>query len=95
MKSGIRNLLLASCFLFAVSYDSCTMGVDYDRRYKLNPEFDAYSCTFSKIYGQRWRKLGLVILYLGTALLIAAVIARHREDEQSGNKNLSILNLKE
>lgn len=78
MKNAVRNLLLVSCILFAASYDSCTTGVDYDNRYKLYGEYDAYSCTFSKVYGERWRRLGFVTFSLAATLTTAALLLRHR-----------------
>lgn len=90
MKSGIRNLLLAGFFLLSVSYDCYTRGVDYDVQYKLYPETDSSSCMIMTVYGKRWERFGSVTFFLGAALLIAAGFARHREEE-SANKNLSIL----
>jgi hypothetical protein len=90
MKSGIRNLLLASCFLFAVSYDCYTPGADYDRRDGLYPESGGYSRMFRKAYGERWRKLGSATFFLGATLTVAACFVWRRE-EQNGNKSLSIL----
>ncbi len=90
MKKTIRNLLLTACFLFTVSYDSCTLGVSYDKKYKLSPEIDNYSCTMSKIYGQRWERLGLMTFMMGTTLVTSVVITYRRKQE---NKDGSILNL--
>lgn len=90
MKSGIRNLVLASCFLFAVTYDCYTRGVDYDVKYRLYAESDSYSCTFGTIYGRRWERLGSVAFFLGATLLITAGAVHHSE-KQSANRNLSIL----
>lgn len=90
MKSGIRNLALASCFLFSVTYDCYTRGIDYDVKYRLYPEIDCYSCTFGEVYGRRWERLGSITFFLGATLLITAAAARHSE-KQSANNNLSIL----
>lgn len=87
MKQTIRNLLLASCFLFAVSYDSCTLGVSYDKRYKLSPETDDYTCTLSTVYGKRWERLGFINFWAGTVLTISAFIAWHRK-KQSEDKSI-------
>jgi len=86
MKKTIRNLLLASCFLFTVSYDSCTLGVDYDKRHKLSPESDSdYSCVISfprsYSYGRRWERLGFVTFSAGTILLITGIVGWHRKRE--------------
>jgi hypothetical protein len=90
MKSGIRNLVLASCFLFAVTYDCYTRGVDYDVQYRLYAESDIYSCTLSTVYGRRWERLGSIAFLLGATLLIAAG-ALHQSEKQGANRNLSIL----
>ncbi len=95
MKKTIRNLLLASCFLFTVSYDSCTLGVDYDKRYKLSPESDfSYSCVISfpmsYKYGKRWERLGFVTFSAGTVLLISGIVGWRRKRE---SENKSILRL--
>jgi hypothetical protein len=75
MKNTIRNLLFLSVLFFSISYDACTLGVDYDQKYKIYPEYDGYSCTFSKVYGQRWRRLGFATFAFGTALVISAVVS--------------------
>ncbi len=90
MKKNIRNLFLASCFLFAISYDSCTLGIGYDKKYKLYPEVDDYSCTMTKTYGHRWERLGFVTFGLGTSFIFAVVIAYRRKQE---NTDGIILNL--
>ena len=81
MKNTIRNLLFLSVLFFAVSYDSCTLGVDYDEKYKLYPEYDEYSCMFTKSYGQRWRRLGFATFTFGIALMVSVVISCRREKE--------------
>ncbi len=83
MKKTIRNLLLTSCFLFVVSYDSCTSGIDYDRQKKLYPETD-YSCMITIVYGKRWERLGLATFWLGTILTFSTFIAwrRKRQTEE-------------
>ena len=90
MKKTIRNLILAGCFLFTISYDSCTLGVSYDTKYKLYPEVSEFSCIMSKNYGQRWERLGFITFGLGTSLVIAAFIAYRRTQE---SKNINILDL--
>ena len=90
MNKTIRNLFLASCFLFAVSYDSCTIGVGYDKKYDLYPEVDEFSCTMSKVYGQRWERMGFITFGLGISFVIAAFKTYRRDKE---DKNLSILDL--
>ena len=95
MKKTIRNLMLASCFLFTVSYDSCTLGVDYDKRYKLSPESDySYSCVISLPmsykFGKRWERLGLITFSAGTILLISGIVSWRRKRE---GENKSILQL--
>ena len=93
MKKTIRNLFLASCFLFTVSYDSYTLGVDYDKRHKLSPELnvDYYSCVINfpmeYKYGKRWERLGFVSFAAGTILSVAGVISWHRK-RQSENKSI-------
>jgi len=89
MKKAIQNLLLTSCFLFAVSYDSCTSGIDYDRQNKLYPETD-YSCVIMTVYGKRWERLGLTTFSLGTVLTFSAFIAWRRKKQ---SKEKSILDL--
>ncbi len=69
MEKTIQNLLLTSCFLFVVSYDSFTLGVDYDKRYKLYPEYESSSCVInfhshSYSYGRRWERLGFVTFFI-------------------------------
>lgn len=91
MKRTIRNLFLASCFLFAVSYDSCTLGVNYDKKYKLSPEVDNYSCTMTKIYGQRWERLGFVTFGIGTSFVISIFIAYRRKIESEDRNTLSLI----
>ena len=81
MKNTIRNLLFLSVLFFAVSYDSCTLGVDYDEKYKLYPEYDGYSCMFAKSYGQRWERLGFVTFTAGSILLISAFVGWRRKKE--------------
>ncbi len=90
MKNAVRNLLLASCILFAASYDSCVTGVDYDNRYKLYPEYDSYNCCFGKVYGERWKRLGFVTFAFGTVLTTTALFLRHRQ-KQSEDLRRSIL----
>ena len=99
MKKTIQNLLLTSCFLFVVSYDSCTSGVDYDKRYKLCPEYESYSCvvnlnsrsySHSYSYGRRWERLGFVTFSAGTILIISTFIAWRRKKQR---EEKSILNL--
>jgi hypothetical protein len=92
MKSGIRNLLLASCFLFAVTYDCYTTGAEYDREYKLYSKSKVYFSVYdNNVYGERWRNLGSLTFFLGATLLITAgAVAWHRAEE-SANRNLSIL----
>jgi hypothetical protein len=86
--------MLAGCFLFAVSYDCCTSGVNYDRRHQLYPEYDDYSCIFSKVYGRRWVRFGSAAFFLGATLLITAGAVRYSE-KQSAGKSLSILSREE
>lgn len=95
MKKTIRNLMLASCFLFTVSYDSCTLGVDYDKRYRLSPEIDCDNCCdfsfpMSYKYGGRWERFGLMTFSAGTILLISGIVVRRRKRE---SENKSILQL--
>lgn len=90
MKQTIRNLLLAGCFLFSLSYDSATLGVNYDKKYKLSPEIDDYSCTMTTVYGRRWERFGLVTFGTGTAFLLAAFITYRRKQD---SKNINTLNL--
>ena len=80
MKKTIRNLLLASCFLFAVSYDSCTSGVNYDKEHKLYPEIDDYTCTMNTIYGQRYERFGSIAFLIGSILSISGFIAWRRNN---------------
>lgn len=89
MKNAIRNLVLVGLFFFAISFDSCTLGVDYDRKYKLYPEIDGYSCIFMNVYGKRWERLGFVTFFFGTSIMISAFIALHRK-LQNADKGLSI-----
>jgi hypothetical protein len=84
MKQTIRNLFLVSCFLFTVSYDCCTLGVDYDKRYKISPEIDSSnSCIISfpgtYSYGRRWERVGFVTFSAGTILSIVGVICWRRK----------------
>jgi hypothetical protein len=81
MKNTIRNLLFLSVLFFSVSYDSCTLGVDYDRKYKLYPEPDFSGCMFGISYGRRWGRLGLVTFSSGAILIFAAGIAWRRKKE--------------
>jgi len=95
MKKTIRNLFLASCFLFTVSYDSCTLGVNYDQRHKLSPESDSvYSCMVifpkSYSYGRRWERLGFAAFSAGTILLMTGIVGWRRKRER---ENKSILQL--
>lgn len=87
MKKTIRNLLLLSCLFFCLAFDSCTFGVDYDKRNKINPEYDGFSCTFGKVYGKRWERLGQICFGLGASLTISALLMWHRR-EQSENKSI-------
>ena len=81
MKNTIRNLLFLSVLFFSISYDACTSGVDYDQKYKIYPEYDGYSCTFSKVYGHRWQRLGFAAFAFGTTLIISVVISWRRKKE--------------
>lgn len=92
MKKTIRNLLLASCFLFTLSYDSCTLGVSYDKQHKLSPEIDNdYSCAFgfpaSYTYGKRWERLGFLSFSAGMVLLVSGIVAWRRK-RQSEHKSI-------
>jgi hypothetical protein len=90
MKNAIRNLLFISCLLFSISYDSCTLGVDYDKRNKLYPEPYFTGCTFGTSYGQRWERLGFATFSLGAVLSFAAFVVWRRKI-QSENSMLSII----
>ena len=91
MKNTIRNLLFLSCLLLAISYDSCTLGVDYDRRNKLYPEQDFSGCTFGRYYyGARWQRLGLAAFSFGAVFSFTAFIALRRK-KQSEDSRRSIL----
>jgi hypothetical protein len=92
MKRTIRNLLLVSCFFFAVSYDSCSSGVNYDKKYKLHPETASYSCTMETVYGKRWERLGFATFSIGTILSFSAFIVWRRKQRSEPK---SILNLME
>ncbi|HLM60270.1 MAG TPA: hypothetical protein VK308_05685 [Pyrinomonadaceae bacterium] len=92
MKKTIRNLFLVSCFFFAVSYDSCTLGIGYDKKYKLSPEVDNYSCIMATVYGKRWERFGFVTFGIGTSFLLSAFITYRRKRE---SKNINTLNLVE
>ena len=80
MKQTIQNLLLASCLFFAVSFDSCSSGVDYDKKYKLSPETDN-TCTMNTVYGQRWERFGSATFLIGTILSFSAFIVWRRKQQ--------------
>jgi hypothetical protein len=93
MKKTIQNLLLTGCFLFVVSYDSCNLGVAYDRQNRLYPETD-FSCMITTVYGKRWERLGLATFSFGTILTFSAFIA-WRGKKQSEEKSILDLVRKE
>jgi hypothetical protein len=94
MKNTIRNLLFLSCLLFSIAYDSCTLGVDYDRQNKLYPEMGFSNCTFGKHYGRRWERLGFSAFSLGAIFSFTAFVALRRK-KQSEDLRRSILVTKE
>ena len=100
MKKTIRNLFLMSCFLFAVSYDSYTSGVDYDKRHKLSPERNCSSCVInlyshsyfhSYSYGRRWERLGFVSFSAGTVLIFSTFIAWRRKKQKEEKSILDLV----
>ncbi len=100
MKKTIQYLLLTSCFLFAVSYDSYTLGVDYDKRYKLSPEYESSSClinlnyysySHSSSYGKRWERLGFISFSAGTILIISTFIAWRRKKQREEKSILDLV----
>jgi len=82
--------MLAGCFFFTVSFDSCNLGISYDKKHKLYKEIDFSGCTMSEVYGKRWERLGFVTFSAGTVLLVAGVIGWRRKRER---ENKSILQL--
>lgn len=82
MKNAIRNLLLTAAVLFSASFDSCTAGVEYDRRHEIYGEPNGFTCTFGgkidKVYGRRWERLGLFTFTLGSTLCFTAFAIRRR-----------------
>lgn len=74
MNNAVRNLLFIAALLFAVTYGCFTLGVNYDTKYKLYPEFETCSncCVIELgkyVYGKRWERLGLATGLAGTAVL--------------------------
>ena len=91
MKQIARNLLLASCLFFAISYDCCISGVNYDKRHKLYPEIESYTCTMNTVYGLRWERFGTATFLIGTILLFSAFIIRRRKQESKVGSILSLV----
>ena len=93
MKNAVRNLLLLSCLLFAISYDSYTIGVDYDWRNKI-PNHPKICFSGGSCYGERWEKLGSVSFYSASIFSLAAFVLWLTK-KQSKDSATTILNLKE
>ena len=93
MKNTIRNLLFLSCLLFSISYDSYTIGVDYDRRNEIY-SYPGICFSGGSCYGARWEKLGYATFSLGTSFGFAAFVLWLRK-KQREDSTLSILRLKE
>ena len=97
MKEAIRNLLFLSCFLFSVAYDSWTLGINYDKQYKLYPESNSSGCmfSFSISYGQRWERLGTVAFSLGALISFTTFLVWwDKKQKQSEESTLLVLRLR-
>jgi hypothetical protein len=90
MKNTIRNLLFLSCLLFSIAYDSCTTGVDYDKKHRLYPETAFSGCVIYTAYGQRWERLGFAAFSLGATFSFTAFVAWRRK-KQNEDLRRSIL----
>ncbi len=91
MKDIVRNLLFLSVLFFSISYDSYTLGVEYDKKYKLYPEPYTIGCIiYLEYYGKRWERLGFSTLTLGVGSTLAILITWRRKKPVL-DKKLSIL----
>ncbi len=81
MKKVIRNLFLVGILFFAISFDSFSFGVAYDKKHKLYPEWNSYGCIAIQTYGKRWERLGSFCLFAGITLSLSAIIMLRRRSE--------------
>ena len=90
MKKTIRNLMLAGCFFFTVSFDSCNLGISYDKKHKLYKEIDFSGCTMSEVYGKRWERISKSIVSVAVIVDIVVLMILYRQNQR---KNESIFSL--
>lgn len=90
MTNTIRNLLFLCLLFFSISYDCFTAGIAYDNKHKLYSEYDGYCCTFRKVYGKRWERLGFASFLLGTGFTLALFVS-WRRNKPLIRKELSII----
>lgn len=96
MKNIVRNLLFLIFLCFSISYDCYTLGVNYDKKYKLYPELDFDSCEMcctiptDEVYGKRWERLGFTSFVLSSGLMLVTLFI-WRRSKPVFDKKLSIL----
>ena len=90
MNPILRNILLVAVFSFALSFDCCYFGTQYDTHHQLYAEYDQYSCMPSKYYGARWQRLGTGLFYLFLGSSVAVFIHLYRNDQAKHFDSLRI-----
>jgi hypothetical protein len=81
MNAILRNILFVAVFSFALSFDSCFFGTDYDVRNQLHPEYSCGCTGCGDTYGQRWILLGFALFNLFLGSLLAVFIHLHRNEQ--------------